>query len=405
MQDPSVRSIVLGVCVLWFSAPAGAADLAVNTDAQFHAALRAAKPGDHIRLGPGPFKGGFYHVGLAGAKDRPIRISGPSPKNPAVFATSTTGIMQLVQASYVEVENLHVQRAIGNALAFDDGGKLDFSCHHIAIRHVRIEDVGPQGTANAIKLAGVSDFSITDSSFQKWGEGGGCAIDGVGCKNGLVEHCFFLPGRGSVAVQFKGGSESIVIRQSLFDDPAPRGINVGGSTGMQFFRPKPQGFEARKITIEGNLLIGCDAPIAFPNTDGAEVRFNTIYVPRKWAFRILQETNRDDFTPSRNGRIENNIIVFKSTQWYEGGVNIGPHTAPETFTFSGNVWYCLDNPAKSAPKLPSPEQGAVVGRDPLLRDPANRDFGLMPGSPAKGKGHTALAKSTPEPKPRRTRSR
>ena len=102
----------------------------------------------------------------------------------------------------------------------------------------------------------------------------------------------------------------------------------------------------------------------------------------------------------RNGRIENNIIVFKSNQWYEGGVNIGPNTTPQTFVFSGNVWYCLDNPAKSAPRLPSREQGALIGQDPLLRNPAKHDFGLMSGSPAKGKGHTAVPKTTSETKPR-----
>jgi len=258
---------------------------------------------------------------------------------------------------------------------------------------------GPCGrhsrTANAIKLAGVADFAISDGTFQKWGEGGGCAIDGVGCRNGAIERCTFLSGRGSVGIQFKGGSERIRICQSVFDDPAPRGINVGGSMGFQFFRPKPEGFEARNMIIEGNTFIGCDAPIAFPNTDGALVRFNTIYQPRKWAFRILQETVRDDFTPSRNGRIEDNVIVFKSTQWFEGGINIGPHTAPETFTFARNAWFCVDAPAKSRPTLPSVEKDPLVGSDPLFVDPARHDFSLQPGSPAKGKGHTAW-KDKPE---------
>jgi len=131
-----------------------AADIPASTDAQFHAALRVAKPGDHIRLGVGPYKGGFYAVGLSGTVAQPIRISGPAADKPAVFAAETTGVLQLVHASHIEIANLHITRAKGNALAFDDGGKLDFSCHHITIRHVRIEDIGPEGTANAIKLAG-----------------------------------------------------------------------------------------------------------------------------------------------------------------------------------------------------------------------------------------------------------
>ena len=109
---------------------------------------------DCCRKRASTYKGGFYAVGLSGTVAQPIRISGPAADKPAVFAAETTGVLQLVHASHIEIANLHITRAKGNALAFDDGGKLDFSCHHITIRHVRIEDIGPEGTANAIKLAG-----------------------------------------------------------------------------------------------------------------------------------------------------------------------------------------------------------------------------------------------------------
>ena len=109
---------------------------------------------DCCRKRASTYKGGFYAVGLSGTVAQPIRISGPAADKPAVFAAETTGVLQLVQATHIEIENIHITRAKGNALAFDDGGKLDFSCHHITIRRVRIEDIGPEGTANAIKLAG-----------------------------------------------------------------------------------------------------------------------------------------------------------------------------------------------------------------------------------------------------------
>jgi len=80
--------------------------------------------------------------------------------------------------------------------------------------------------------------------------------------------------------------------------------------------------------------------VAFVGVDGAEVRFNTIYRPERWAFRILQETTAAGFVACRNGRFTDNIVAFHSSQWSSGGVNIGPNTAPGTFQFARN-WWCL----------------------------------------------------------------
>jgi hypothetical protein len=142
--------------------------------------------------------------------------------------------------------------------------------------------------------------------------------------------------------------------------------------------------------VEGNTFIGGIAAVVFANADGADVRFNTIYLPKQWAFRIHQQTIRDDFTPCRNGRIEDNILVFKSNQWLEGGINVGIKTAPETFTFARNLWYCVDAPAKSAPVLPTKERDGVIGKDPGFANPARGDFSVPASSPAHGKGATAL---------------
>jgi hypothetical protein len=383
----ALLAFVAGVCC----AAASAKEIVANVDYELHAALKAAKPGDHIRLGAGPFKGGFYSVGLTGTADKPIRISGPSVEKPAVFHAEQAYAMQLQGATYIEVENIHVTRANGSGLMFDDGGKEPFSCHHIKIHDCRFDDIGQLASACSIKLAGVSDFHVHDCTFKEWGVAGD-AVDGVGCKKGVVEKCTFLAGRGAVAVQFKGGSEDVVIRRCVFDNVDGGGINVGGSTGITMFRPKPQGFEARNIVVEGNTFIGGVAAVVFANADGADVRFNTIYLPKQWAFRIHQQTIREDFVPCRNGRIEDNIIVFKSNQWYEGGINVGPKTAPETFTFARNLWYCVDAPAKSTPVLPTKEREGVVGKDPGFANPAKGDFSVPATSPARGKGRGALAK-------------
>jgi hypothetical protein len=106
------------------------------------------------------------------------------------------------------------------------------------------------------------------------------------------------------------------------------------------------------------------APVAFVGVDGAVVRYNTFEQPGRWALRILQENRSAGFTGCRNGSFTDNLVVFESSRWAEGGVNVGPGTAPETFTFARNWWYCSDRPARSQPRLPVPEQDGVYGRDP-----------------------------------------
>jgi hypothetical protein len=120
--------------------------------------------------------------------------------------------------------------------------------------------------------------------------------------------------------------------------------------------------EARNIRVEGNRFIGGMAPIAFVGVDGAVVRFNTIERPTRWAVRILQENQDQRFVPSRNGKFTDNIVVFESDRWSEGGINVGARTAPDSFEFARNWWFCTDRPDRSRPRLPVQETGGVYGR-------------------------------------------
>jgi hypothetical protein len=157
--------------------------------------------------------------------------------------------------------------------------------------------------------------------------------------------------------------------------------------------PAGKRFEAREIRVEASTFSGGGAPVAFVGVDGAKVRFNTIYHPGRWAIRILQETATADFIRCRNGVFQGNLIVFQSTNWSSGGVNIGPSTSPESFEFRGNFWFCEDVPSRSKPTLPTAEEGGVYGKDPLLKDPP-RDLTPKPGSPAELFGAYAFSEST-----------
>ncbi len=374
---------------------AQAADINVTTADELRQAITQAEPGTHILLAPGEYTGGMHLANIRGAPDQPIVIAAADPANPPRIHGGGA-CFQFSDAAYLELQDLELTGATGNGLNIDDGGSFDTPAHHIVLRRLKVTDVGPTGNRDGIKLSGVDDFRIEDCVIERWGDRGGSAIDMVGCHRGVIEGCTFRQreGGGGTGVQAKGGSSEIRILRNRFEDAGSRAVNIGGSTGLQFFRPRVQGYEAKDILVEGNVFIGSMAPVAFVGVDGATVRFNTIYRPGRWALRILQETREPGFVPSRNGIFTDNIVVFRSDQWSETGVNIGPGAAPDTFSFARNLWYCEDRPARSAPTLPTAEQDAIIGQDPLFRDPENGDLSLREGSPATGKGHTAAPEDT-----------
>ena len=89
--------------------------------------------------------------------------------------------------------------------------------------------------------------------------------------------------------------------------------------------------------------------------------------------------------PSRNGVFTDNIVAFRTDE-LSTAVNVGPNTAPQTFTFARNWWYALNDPPRSTPSLPAPETGGTYGIDPQFVDAAAGDLHLRPGSPASGVG-------------------
>ena len=179
-----------------------------------------------------------------------------------------------------------------------------------------------------------------------------------------------------------------MIQACTFLGAGQRAINVGGSTGLDYFRPRDAAFEARAITVEGCRFRGSDAPIAFVGVDGAVVRRNTFVRPKRWLFRILQESAQERFVRCRGGVFEENVVVFRRGE-VRALVNVGPDTAPETFRVAKNAWFAEDAPERSRPDLPAPIPAEVEGvhdTDPQVRD----DLTLAEGNPLRRLGADAF---------------
>ncbi len=371
--------------------------ITVRTTAELRQAVLQARPGTTILLAPGEYQGGLFFTNIKGEPDKPIVIAAADPNNPPVIKGGGE-CLHFSEAAYLELRHLVLTGAQYNGLNIDDGGSFETPAHHITLTNLTVRDIGPKGNCDGIKLSGVTEFRVQGCTVERWGDGGQ-GIDMVGCHNGLIENCTlrFEDDKG-FGIQTKGGSANIVIRCCRFERAGMRAVNAGGSTGLQFFRPPvkkgEQQAEARRITVEGCTFIGGTAAIAFVGVDEALVRFNTIYRPKRWAFRILQETTAEGFVPCRNGVVTDNLIVFRSDEWFEGGINIGPNTAPGTFRFARNWWYCVDEPQRSRPKLPVLEEDGVYGVDPLLKAPEQGDLSVKPESPAKRVGAHAFSKGS-----------
>jgi len=173
-----------------------------------------------------------------------------------------------------------------------------------------------------------------------------------------------------------------------------RAINLGGSTGLQFFRPPladpiTKAFEAADLEVFSNVFIGSWSPVAFVGCVRVKVLNNTFYKPENWAIRILQETTEPGFLPCGDNEYRNNII-YLSNDITE--VNIGPNTDAASFVFTNNLWFNESGGASWSPVLPVIDSNQVID-DPLFLEPAAEDYSIPSNSPAVMSGKKLIAPS------------
>jgi hypothetical protein len=347
-----------------YSVAAADKRITVKNSEELSAALAKAKPGHTIELEAGSYRGGLYFNEMRGRKNKPITIRAKDPEKIPRFEGGGRTAMQLSDCSYLVVKGLHVTGYAQNGINVDDGGSFETPSKGMVFEDLTIENTGPKGNHDALKLSGLDDFVVRDCKFEGWG---GSGIDMVGCHDGVVERCRFAGKKGfsqSNAIQMKGGTRGVLVHRCFFANVGHRSINLGGGTGLQFFRPKVDDYEAKDIEVAGNRFVGSMAAIAWVSASGGHVHHNTIYLPEKWVGRILQEASDERFKPCHGGVFDHNLIVFdKRVRTF---VNVGPNTDPESFTFEANAWFQIDGNTK--PKLPVRESDGIYRRDPELKD-------------------------------------
>ena len=336
-----------------------AATHAVRDDAGLKTILRSLQAGDVVRLAPGTYTGGHQVEGVAN-----LTVEALDPAQPPRFAGGSSG-WHFRRCPGLRLRHLVVSGQSMNGLNLDEGGPSQPATTGVRLENLTVEDIGPKGNHDGIKVSGLTNLVIRDCRITGWG---GQGIDLVGCHQVRIEGCRFTgkPGfSASAGIQIKGGSSAVTVENCDFDDAGERPLNVGGSTGLEFFRPPGARHEAKDIVVRDNRIRGSLCAAAFVGVDGAEFSDNTVLHPRRWIFRMLQETRAEGFTPCRNVLVRGNRIVFRRDQ-VVAEVNVGDGTAPETFRFEGNRWFAEDRPQASRPRLPVAETDGIHGVDPRL---------------------------------------
>ena len=342
-----------------------ALDYKVKNSTELMAAVKKVNPGDRILLTADKYKGGIQLNGLMGTKEKAIIIEGKDGLQP-VFKGGRQAL-HLVDCHYITLKNFKVSGFPTNGINIDDGAREDTPPVGIVLDNLTVTDIGPKGNFDAVKLSGLNGFTIKNCSFNGWG---GSAIDMVGCHNGII-HNNIIKGEAntrrysqSTGIQTKGGCFNIRILNNIFQYAGSRAINLGGSTGLPYFRPKGANFEAKDIEVAGNHFQHGQAFIAFATSKNGYVHHNTFIEPDKWVLRILQETDNPHFIKCQKGRFEYNIVVFDKR--VRSFVNVGPNTDVNSFIFKANAWFDKDGNRK--PNLPVIETDGIYGINPNFRN-------------------------------------
>ncbi len=329
----------------------------VHDAAELKAGLKQFKPGTVLKIAPGEYPGGHHVTGIG-----QLTVEALDEKDPPHFKGGTGG-WHFSRCPGLMLRHLRISGQTQNGVNVDDGGQLDKPVTGTTIENLQISDIGPQGNFDGIKCSGLEGLTIRNCTISGWG---GQGVDFVGCHKSLITGCQFIgkPGfSASAGIQLKGGTSDVVVEKCRFQNGGTRPVNVGGSTGLAYFRPQGAKHEARNIKVRNNVIGGSQCAAAFVGVDGGEFSGNTVLFPEKWIFRILQETKEPGFAPCRNVVVQDNRIVFRRSQ-VEVDVNIGTGTEPATFRFENNRWFAEDKPSASRPGLPAEEAGGSYGQDP-----------------------------------------
>jgi hypothetical protein len=363
----------------------------VSTTSEFVAAANSALPGDKIILEPGEYVGSIKIKDVKGTKKNPIMIIGAENHQSII---KDAGTFHLSNSSYIIINQIKIENKFANGINIDDAGTIIYPSKDIILDNLIISNVYKNNNGiypNCIKMAGVDDFIIKNSDLSDCSSTG---IDLVGCHNGIIINNYIYDvGHGA---QIKGGSSNVTVHGNLFENINSRGVNMGGGTGSQFFRPALTGtndYEALHLRTTSNIFLNPLDGISYTGCFECLVANNLFYKPTTRIIRILRGSQFSGIILAGNSEYVNNIIVFDNSIVTRTNVDMdSTKVDEETFRFANNLWYPTGSFDYDSYKgyVPTIEINPIKDLDPLFVDVSNKNFHLQSQSPAIGSGEPGL---------------
>src|SRR6185369_7285517 len=123
--------------------------------ANYQALVPGLEAGDTLRLAPGVYDHGLLLIHTAGTAAHPILIVGPADRSAKLGAPDCCSVVQLEDASFLQLRNLTVE--VGSTAGLESRG----SSHHVLLENIQI--TGDGGGAHTIGIATegpASDWTI-----------------------------------------------------------------------------------------------------------------------------------------------------------------------------------------------------------------------------------------------------
>jgi serralysin len=215
------------------------------------AAVTAASAGTAIMVKAGTYvenvKLPTHNPGTPTAPVWLVSADGPQAAKIHAATDSVSAIYGYGTDNYI-VKGFEIRGGLNGIQFSQSGSNFSNLVGNIVIQGNKIYDTINDG----IKISQADRVYVMDNVTIRTGQEG---IDFVATNDSVIARNNVSFASGAAGIFAKGGSTNVLISNNVVHDIAKDGIEIGGWTGDQFFRPGYKAYEASKISVVDNHVM------------------------------------------------------------------------------------------------------------------------------------------------------